>query len=71
MTCVLNQSFAQIRCGCKIGLCLPQIEPDSPMGRYCAMFCGLDDIIRLIWGTLADFFQWWMSAQVNLLSLGR
>jgi hypothetical protein len=27
------------------------------MGRYWAMFWGMADILKLIWGTLADFFR--------------
>ena len=36
-------------------MCLPQIEPDPPTGRYGAMFCDMVDILRLTWRRLADF----------------
>jgi transposase InsO family protein len=39
------------------------------MGRYWAMFCGMVDILRLIWGTLADFFRSRADLQTEIIAL--
>ena len=49
-------------------LSLPHIESDSPMGRYWAMFCGMVNSLRLIWGTLADFFRSRVDLQTEVIA---
>jgi hypothetical protein len=39
------------------------------MGQYWAMRCRVIDILRLIWGTLADFFRSRADLQTKIIAL--
>ena len=54
--------------GC-VGCAYPQIESDSPKGRHLAMFCGMVDILRLIWSAIADFFRSRADLQTEIIVL--